>query len=379
MKFLHTGDLHIGKMVNDFSMLEDQRYILKQICEMACREKVDALVLAGDIYDRAIPPAEAVVVLNDFLNAMTEAGIPVLMISGNHDSPERVGFADAILEKQGIHISGVYRETLKQVTLQDAYGEVTFVLMPFVKPAVVEAKSSAEAVTKMLSSLETCTADKRCVLITHYFVTDHGREPELSDAETTIHVGGLDHVEASLFEDFDYVALGHIHKPQRIGTGQVYYAGASLAYSFSEAGQTKYVNLVELREKGQVSVERMPLKPLHEMRKIKGQIEELIKPEIVKAADCRDYIQAQLTNEEELIDPIGTLRSVYPNMMQIVLTKNERKAGPEYVSRMEEKRKSIPELFKSFYEMIRAEEPDEERMALIEAAAKEAGEDMYEA
>lgn len=377
MKFLHTGDLHIGKIVNDFSMLEDQRYILKQILEIAKNQQVDAIILAGDIYDRAIPPAEAVVVLNDFLNDMVQADIPVLMISGNHDSPERVGFADAILEKQGIHIAGIYRDTLKQVTLQDSYGEVTFVLMPFVKPAVVGVKTSAEAVAKMLGSLE--SDDKRSVLVSHYFVTDQGREPELSDAETTIHVGGLDNVEASLFESFDYVALGHIHKPQRIGSGQVYYAGATLAYSFSETGQTKYVNLVEMREKGQVSVERIALKPLHEMRKIKGRIEELMKPEIVKAADCQDYIQAELTNEEELIDPIGTLRSAYPNVMQIVLSKNERMAGSEYVSRLEEKRKSIPELFAGFYEMIRGEEPDEERMAMIKAVAKEAGEDMYEA
>lgn len=377
MKFLHTGDLHIGKIVNDFSMLEDQRYILKQIFGIAKNQQVDAIVLAGDIYDRAIPPAEAVVVLNDFLNDMSEAGIPVLMISGNHDSPERVGFADAILEKQGIHIAGVYREALKQVTLEDAYGEVTFVLMPFVKPAVVGVKSSAEAVAGMLGSLE--NESKRRVLVTHYFVTDQGKEPELSEAETTIHVGGLDNVEASLFEGFDYVALGHIHKPQRIGSGQVYYAGATLAYSFSEAGQTKYVNLVNMQEKGQVSVERIELKPLHEMRKIKGRIEELMKPEVVEAADCQDYIQAELTNEEELIDPIGTLRSAYPNVMQIVLSKNERMTGTEYVSRLNEKRKSIPQLFAGFYEMIRGEEPDVERMSIIKEVAKEAGEDVYEA
>lgn len=388
MKFLHTGDLHIGKIVNDFSMLEDQRHILKQIYEIACKEQVDALVLAGDIYDRAIPPAEAVVLLNDFLNDMVQAKIPVLIISGNHDSPERVGFADAILEKQGIHIAGVYKEGLKKVTFKDNYGAVTFVLMPFVKPAVVEAKTSAEAVTKMLASLdeeepakknESWAVRRRCVLVTHYFVTNDGKEPELSDGESTIHVGGLDNVEASLFAGFDYVALGHIHKPQRIGREQVYYAGAALAYSFSEAGQTKYVNLVELKEKGQVSVEKVALTPLHEMRKIKGRIEELMKPEVVEAADCKDYIQAELTNEEELIDPIGILRNVYPNIMQIVLAKNVQREGTEYVSRLEEKRKSIPELFKGFYELIRAEEPDEERMKIIEEAAKEAGEDIYEA
>lgn len=382
MKWLHTGDLHIGKIVNDFSMLEEQRHILKQIYELAKEKQVDALLLAGDIYDRAIPPAEAVMVLNDFLNDMTQLKIPVLMISGNHDSPERIGFADEILQNQGIHIAGVYKDRLKKVTLQDKYGEVTFVLMPFVKPATVGEKSSAEAVGRMLQTLKKekeWKEGQRYVLVTHYFVTDNGREPELSDAETTIHVGGLDNVEAALFQDFDYVALGHIHKAQRIGNGPVYYAGAPLAYDFSEAGKTKSVNLVEIGEKGQLSVEPIALKPLHEMRKIKGKIEELMQPEVVEAADCEDYIQAELTNDEELIDPIGILRTVYPNIMQIVLSKNERKAGTEYISRLEEKKKSIPELFAGFYEMIRGEKPDEERMNLIAEVAKEAGEDIYEA
>lgn len=210
--------------------------------------------------------------------------------------------------------------------------------------------------------------------MTHYFVTNHGREPELSDGETTIHVGGLDNVEAALFDGFDYVALGHIHKPQRIGEGEIYYAGSPLAYSFSEAGQEKTVNLVELGEKGKVSVRRIPLKPLHEMRKIKGRLQELIQPEIVAAAEAEDYIRAELTDEEELIDPIGALRSVYPNVMQIILTKNEKKENQDYTSRLEAEKKSISLLFKDFYKMIRGEEPDRERMEVVEEAAREAEE-----
>lgn len=381
MKFLHTADLHIGKIINDFSMLEDQRHILKQILEIARSKKADALVLAGDIYDRAIPPAEAVVVLGDFLQEAVDAGIAVLMISGNHDSPERVGFAGGILEKQGIFIAGLYHDELKQVRFKDAYGDVTFVLMPFVKPALVGARTSGEAVAKMLeifSEENKSREAERRILITHYFVTDNGREPELSDGETTIHVGGLDNVEVSLFAGFDYVALGHIHKPQQIGEGHVYYAGASLAYSFFEAGQTKYVNLVEVKEKGEVSVERVALTPLHELRKIRGKIGDLMKPEIVAAADCMDYLQAELTDEAELIDPIGTMRSVYPNIMQIILSKNEKRAEEEYVTCLEERKKSIPELFQRFYTMIRGEGPDEQRMELIEEVAKEAGENSYE-
>lgn len=370
MRFLHTGDLHIGKVVNDFSMIQDQRYILQQITDIAKREKAEGLVIAGDIYDRAIPPAEAVLLFNDFLTDMAREEIPVLMVSGNHDSPERVGFAGEILKGQGIYIAGMYEQELMKVTLDDKHGKVTFVLMPFVKPVAVGARSSSEAVEKMLENLE--EIGERSVLITHYFVTDNGREPELSDGETTINVGGLDNVEASLFNRFHYTALGHIHKPQKIGKGEVYYAGAPLAYSFSETGQVKYVNIVDLDKEGKVIVRQEALKPLHKMRRIKGRLEELMRPEIVAAADCKDYIQAEITNEEELIDPIGTLRTVYPNIMQIVLAKNEQRMEPEYISRLEEKRKSIPELFKSFYELVREECPDEERMKVIREAAAEA-------
>ena len=385
MKFLHTADLHIGKVIHDVSMLEDQRHILRQILRIACSRSVDALVLAGDIYDRAIPPAEAVVMFDGFLQEAVDAGIRVLMVSGNHDSPERIGFAGGILEKQGVSIAGVYRGELKQVRMEDGYGEVTFVLMPFVKPAQAGGKTSAEAVEKMLKLLRDKEDGKgdgnprRRVLVTHYFVTDNGKEPELSNGETTIHVGGLDNVEVSLLEGFDYVALGHIHKPQRIGSGPVYYAGASLGYSFSEAGQTKYVNVVELGKKGQVSVEQVPLSPLHGLRKIRGNMEELMKPEIVAAADCTDYIQAELTDRDELIDPIGTLRTVYPNILQILLSKNGEKTGGEYTALQEDRRKDIPELFREFYAMVRGEEPDGRRMELIKEVAKEAEVEIHEA
>lgn len=377
MKFLHTGDLHIGKIVNGFSMMEDQKYILKQIYEIACGEHVDALILAGDIYDRAIPPAEAVVLLDCFLTELAEISIPVLIISGNHDSPERLGFAGKILEDKGIHIAGVYEDVLKQVKITDDYGEVTFVLMPFVRPATAGAKNNEEAVRQMLSQGVKGKGKGRKVLVTHYFVTDMGREPELSEGETTIHVGGLDNVEASLLKDFDYVALGHIHKPQKIGQAkdavkEIYYAGSPLAYSFSEAEQEKSVNLVELKEKGEIGVRRIPLKPLHEMRRIRGKMEELMRPEVALACDPNDYIRAELTDEEELVDPIGTLRSVYPNIMQIVLMKNEKKEEMAYTSRLMERKKSIPELFKDFYEMIRGTEPDEERMAAVREAAGKA-------
>ena len=295
MKLLHTADLHIGKKIFELSLIEDQKYILNQIYDIACREQVDAVLIAGDVYDRAVPSTEAVELLDDFLTRFQMAEIPVIMISGNHDSPERVSFANAILEKQGLYIAGSYQEPLKTVVLEDAYGPVHFVCMPFVKPAVVGGTSSAEAVEMMLSKLPmTLSMNQRYVLLTHYFVTgENGESPELSDSETDVNVGGLDSVPASYFSNFCYVALGHIHKPQHIGKSEVYYSGSPLKYSFSEARGDKSVNIVELGERGQVNVRREKLTPLREMRCIKGKLAELMSPEVVAQVGdgLEDYIR----------------------------------------------------------------------------------------
>lgn len=365
MKFLHTGDLHIGKTVNEFSMLEDQKHILQQISDIAVKEQVDALVIAGDVYDRPIPSTEAVELLDDFLTSFAEKKIPVIMISGNHDSGERVAFADKILEKQGLYIAGGYDGELKRVVFEDAWGNVDFVCMPFVKPAVATVEEMLGR-TPMALDLRT-----RHVLVTHYFVTgENGETPELSDAETSVSVGGLDNVPADCFAMFDYVALGHIHKRQKIGAREVWYAGAPLKYSFSEANHTKSVNLVTLKEKGDVQVEKRELTPLHEMRVIRGELEELIAPDVVHAAASDDYIKAVLTNEEELIDPIGTLRSAYPNVMQIELAKRDREADGEYKAEIFMRQKSIGELFSGFYEMLKGEPMDEKKEKLVEELEK---------
>lgn len=369
MRFLHTGDLHIGKTVNDFSMLEDQRHILRQILQLASEKRVQAILIAGDIYDRSIPPAEAVGVLDDFLTRCAKEKISVLCIAGNHDSPERISFAEKLLEKQEIYMAGSYSNPPRRVRMEDEYGAVDFVLLPFVKPAMAEAGSSKEAVGRLLQAdrdaEEKNAGAKRKVLLTHFFVTDGDRLPELSDSETTVNVGGLDNVEAALFADFDYVALGHIHKPQQIGERKVYYAGSPLKYSFSEWKQTKGVNLVELGEKGSVCVEQLPLKPLREMRVIQGKLEDLISQPVIQAADREAYIQARLTNEEELIDPIGTLRTVYPNIMQLILCKNEKQMSGEYETKIVRRRKSTSELFAEFYQLVKEEEIDEERLQIV--------------
>lgn len=376
MKFLHTADLHIGKKIFELSLIEDQKHILQQITDIAVKENVDAVLIAGDVYDRAVPSTEAVSLLDDFLTGLQEKGIPVIMISGNHDSPERVSFADAILEKQGLYIAGNYQEPLKTVVLEDEYGPVHFVCMPFVKPAVTGTSTGAEAVEHMLSALPmTLSMRQRYVLLTHYFVTgEHGETPELSDSETDVNVGGLDSVPASYFQNFCYVALGHIHKPQHIGEGHVYYSGSPLKYSFSEEMGEKSVNIVELNETGVEEVTKYPLKPLREMRCLKGKLEELMRPEILaENADClEDYIQVTLTDEEELIDPIGTLRSAYPNVLQLLLEKKIAQQEQQYENGLSCERKSTAELFGEFYEMLKGEPLDEKRLAVVEETAEEA-------
>ena len=376
MKILHTADLHIGKKLHEQSLIQDQQYILEQILNIAKEEEVDVVVIAGDVYDRPIPPTEAVSLLNDFLTKLIAQGRKVIMISGNHDSPERVAFADAILEKQGLYIAGNYQEPLKTVTLEDAYGPVHFVCMPFVKPAVAGAASSEEAVEQMLSKVPmTMSMRQRYVLITHYFVTgEHGEEPELSDSETDINVGGLDNVSAACFRNFCYVALGHIHKPQHIGEGNVYYSGSPLKYSFSEARGEKSVNIAELKDAGDVTVKKRVLKPLREMRCVKGKLADILNPEVLKLTEenREDYLQVTLTDTGELIDPIGTLRSVYPNVLQLVPEKNIPQADEEYESKIQGQQKSTAEVFGEFFRMLKGEPMDDKRKAVVEEIAKEA-------
>ena len=374
MKFLHTGDLHIGKKIFETSLLEDQKLMLQQIYDIAVEEQVDAVLIAGDVYDRSVPATEAVELLDDFLTKLIEHRLPVVLISGNHDSPERVGFADKILERQGLYIAGAYEGCLRKVEFEDPFGKVCVVCLPFVKPAVAGGQNCAEAVERLLDKEDIDFADgKRYVLVTHYFVTgENGKAPELSESETTVDVGGIDNVPADVFQGFDYVALGHIHKYQQIGVGQVYYAGAPMKYSFAEANSSKSVNIVTLGEKGQCQVKRRELKPLHEMRCIKGFLQELIRPEIVKAAgtSTEDFIQATLTDREELIDPIGTLRSVYPNIMQIV--REEKSEVSEYVQESMVIRQKNPfVLFDEFYRMVREEEMSVQEQMIMKQIVKQ--------
>lgn len=381
MKFLHTADLHIGKKIFEQSLIEDQAHILDRIYEIALEEQVEAVVIAGDVYDRAIPPVEAVALLDSFLTRLVQKRIPVIAVSGNHDSAERLSFGEQILEKQGLYLAGACRnwgpETpLKTVTLEDAYGPVSFVCLPFVKPAMVGASDSARAVETLLGRQPIpSAAGQRNVLVTHFFVTgENGENPEISDSEADTQVGGLDAVPVSLLQSFDYVALGHIHKPQHIGRGNAYYAGSPLKYSFSEAQWEKSVNIIELAEPGNTTVRKVPLAPLRDMRMIRGRLQELMEPERIAAEGehITDYLQINLTDREELIDPMGALRSVYPNVLFIHIEKNTDSQPAEYISCLPGKRKSTAQLFGEFYEMLKGEPMDERRLEIVKDTAEEA-------
>ena len=368
MKFLHSADLHIGKSIYEFNMLEDQRYILEEILRIAREEQVDGILLAGDIYDRSVPSTEAVQLLEWFLMEALQIA-SVFMISGNHDSAERLSFGASLFEKNGLYIAG--GKDTKEVLLEDEFGTVAVHMLPFVKPAVIGAGNSEEAVAKQLEEFKgNWAAADRHILMTHFFVCAGGKEPELSDSEVRGFVGGLEQVDVDLFRAYDYVALGHIHKPQAMKVGQTHYAGSPLCYSFSECSsagmmcRSKGVYLIELKDRGAAAIWRKPLKPLRGMRILEGSLTELLARGDADE-NREDYIQAILTDTEELIDPIGSLRSVYPNTMQIILKKRLALGSDPVFHGSERKAKSIEVLFGDFYESLTGEVMDEARVEVV--------------
>ncbi len=321
MRFLHLSDLHIGKRVNEYSMTEDQRFILRQILGLAEDTRPDAVLIAGDLYDRSVPPGEAVGLLDDFLTELCARGVPVFAVSGNHDSPERLEFGSRIMRKNGVVLAGAFRGRPDVAVLSDRFGPVHLYLLPFLKPASAAPFFGDEADTTenaVRCALRACRIDpaERNVLVAHQFVTDRGRQPQRCDSET-LSLGGSDEVDVSAFGAFDYVALGHLHGPQHIGRPEVRYAGSPLKYSFSEARQKKSVTLAELGEKGKIEITPLPLTPLHDMREIRGPIGALTRPEIAAQGPADDYIRAVLTDGGEVADAVGRLRAVYPNLMRI--------------------------------------------------------------
>lgn len=368
MKLLHLADLHIGKRVYEYSMLEEQKSALLQAFQMAKEHQVDAVLIAGDVYDKNIPTIEGVKLFDTFLTALKAKNIPTFIISGNHDSAERLSFGRHLFENSQIYLSGTYEEEILKKTLTDEFGEVDIYLLPFLKPQQIEVaegeekpKDYTEAIKLVLNRLA-INKNNRNVLLAHQFVGGGSADPSRTDSETQS-VGGVDMVNYRVFDDFDYVALGHLHGAQHVGREEVRYAGSPVKYSFSEARQEKSATLINLGKKQPetttesngtdttITIQKLPFTPVHDMREIKGTLEQLTSPEILAESDCNDYLHITLTDEEEIYDVFGKLRAVYPNVMSLDFdNKRTRAVGAEALAGAVMKEKSTMELFREFFE-----------------------------
>ncbi len=366
MKFLHLSDLHIGKRIKEYSMIEDQRYILKVILGIIDDEKPDGIIIAGDVYDKTVPTAEAVQLLDDFLCRIAERKIPAYIISGNHDSAERLSFGSRLMNLSGIHFSPVYDGNVKPLSLTDEYGKLNIYMLPFIKPVDVrrfypdiDITSYTDAIRVAVDKMNV-DENERNIIITHQFVTGAAR----SDSED-ISVGGSDNVDASVFDCFDYVALGHIHGPQKISRETVRYCGTPLKYSFSEVSHKKSVTVVELNAKGCVDIRTVPLVPLRDFREIKGNYEEIVLKKNYEGTNREDYIRIILTDEEEIYDAMGKLRVIYPNLMTIEYDNKRTRSGYSLTVVENEGKKSLFELYAEFYEKQNNQPMNEEQSAFM--------------
>mgnify|MGYP002291317150 CR=1 FL=1 len=373
MKLFHCSDLHLGKRMFERSLLEDQRYLIDQICRLAALHRPDGILISGDVYDKTIPPVEAVHLLDDFLTQLHRMGICVYLIAGNHDSAGRLDFGRRCLEEQNVHICGMFNGTLAHVEKQDAYGTVHFYLLPFLKPALVLPYAGSAAISTYADAvrwaLQTVTIDPaaRNVLLAHQFVTWNGIA-EQSDSEVKM-LGGVDAIDASLLFGFDYVALGHLHSPQRIGKDTIRYAGSPMKYSFSELRQKKGLMMVELRGKGDISMEFLPLEPLHEMREIRGNFVDLLEA----ARECggtEDYIRVILTDSGIVYDPVRRLQAYYPNLMTLERAERREMRIATVWKEMPQEEMGIS-LFSQFFEKQNGKSMDGHQRKIAETVWKE--------
>jgi len=330
MKFFHLSDLHIGKVVNRFPMLAEQRHVFEQVIGYIKTERPAAVIIAGDVYDRAIPSVEAVRLFDDFLTELAGEDVAVVIVSGNHDSPERMNYANRLLSDKKLFLCGSFEGKLQKLVLGDEHGEVNFWLLPFVKPLSVrglfgdrEIESYGDAVSAILENADIDYASRN-VLVSHQYYTKAGVIPLRSQSELDP-IGGLDAIDAGLIDRFDYAALGHLHGAQSVGAPHIRYAGSPVKYSFSEWRHEKSVSRVVLGEKGSLDIAPLPLAPIHDMREIKGEIDKLMSGEVSSLADKEDYLRVILTDEDEIVDPLGKLRSVYPNVMSLDFDNSRRR------------------------------------------------------
>lgn len=377
MKIIHLADLHIGKRVNEFSMIDDQKHILNQILEIIDKEKPDAVIIAGDVYDKQVPSIEAVELLDSFISDISKRKTTTFIISGNHDSAERLAFGSSLMAMGKIYISPVYNGKISKYTLKNDFGSANFYLLPFVKPSHVKRffpdekiESYTDAIKVVVDNLKLDTSEIN-ILIAHQFVTGASR----TESEE-ISVGGLDNVDASVFEDFDYVALGHIHRPQKIGTERIRYCGTPLKYSFSEVNDTKSVSIIEINSKEDFNLRTIPLIPKRDMRKIRGTYEELTTKTSYENTNTDDYIHVTLTDEFNVVDAIQKLRVIYKNIMKLeydnIRTRESRKIN---LDDMVIENKNPLEIFSEFYKLQNNKEMDNEQKEIIKKIMEEVWEE----
>lgn len=367
MKLLHLSDLHLGKRVNEFSMLEDQKYILNQILQIVINEQVNTVLIAGDVYDKSVPSAQAVTLFDDFLTRLEAMECTVLLIAGNHDSPERLAFGAHLLQKSRVYLSPVFDGRLTCCTLNDEYGQLDVWLMPFLKPSVVRPfypedtmESYQDAAAVVLRS-NPPHQGRRSILVAHQFVTGAktGGSEELS-------VGGAENIDAALFAAYDYVALGHIHSPQRVGRETVRYCGSPLKYSLSEARGTKSVTLITFNQPGEIDIKLCPLTPLHDLRTIRGTYDEVTARTFYEGTATDDYLHITLTDETEVLDAVGKLRSIYPNVMRVDYDNTRTRAGASMPEATVQDEATPMELFCRFFEWQNEKPLTERQRALLE-------------
>ena len=379
MRFLHLGDLHLGKSLGDFDLIGDQKYILDQMLAVIRERTVDAVLIAGDVYDKAIPSEAATNLLDYFLCCLAETGVKTFLISGNHDSDDRLNYGSRLFQDNQIFISSVFRGELEKYTVEDEQGEVDVYLLPFVKASQVrhyfpDAKiDSYDDAVRVIIEHAHLDRQKRNVIVAHQFVAGRSEDPVLAGSESigTQSVGLVEKISYDCFDPFDYVALGHIHSPQKVGREEVRYAGSPLKYSLSEVNHIKSVPLVTLGEKGKVSVELIPLSPMRDLRHIKGSIRELLDKKHVQSPE--DFIYATLTDEEIVGDAMGIFQQVYPNTVKIDYDNSHTREIEQVDLSHIVENKSFSELISDFYQLMYQCEISEEEMDYMKMAAQEAG------
>lgn len=373
MKLIHLSDLHIGKRVNEYSMFEDQKYILLQILAIIDKENPDGVIIAGDVYDKSVPSAEAVEVFDDFLTNLAKRNVKTFVISGNHDSPERLSFGSRLMEHSGIYISKVYDGRVEPITLTDAYGELNIYLLPFIKPLHVRAYYPEAEINTYTDALRVAVDNmnvdktKRNILVTHQFITDS----QTSDSEEKS-VGGTDNVDACVFDCFDYVALGHIHGPQNCGSERIRYCGTPLKYSFSEVNHKKSVTVVKINEKESLDIRTVELVPLRDMYEIRGKFEEIMQKSFYENTNYQEsYMRIILTDEDDIPNALGTLRTIYHKLMKLEYD-NTRTRTNNVISAAEDvEKKSEFELFSEFYEKQNGQPMSEEQVSFVKTLIEE--------